>query len=70
MKGFVQHYSTSCYEHCYKVAFLSYLICKKFHLDYMAAARAGFYMICSYMIGTLSVKKINVFTVLDIHTLL
>lgn len=42
MKGFVQHYSTSCYEHCYKVAFLSYLICKKFHLDYMAAARAGF----------------------------
>lgn len=42
MKDFVQHYDTSCYEHCYKVAFLSFLICKKLNLDYMAAARAGF----------------------------
>ena len=42
MKNFIQHCDTSCYEHCYKVAFISYLICKKFNLDYKAAARAGF----------------------------
>lgn len=42
MKNYLQHYNTSCYEHSYKVAFLSFLICKKFNLDYVAAARAGF----------------------------
>lgn len=42
MKNFIQHYNTTCYEHCYKVAYLSYIICKKFNLDYKAAARAGF----------------------------
>lgn len=41
MKNFRQHYETSCYEHCFKVAFYSYIICKKLSLDYKAAARSG-----------------------------
>lgn len=41
MKEFKQHYDTSCFEHCKKVAYYSYLICKKYNLDYTAAARAG-----------------------------
>ena len=41
MKEFRQHYDTSCYEHCFKVAYYSYFICKKYGLDYKAAARAG-----------------------------
>jgi len=41
MQNFRQHYQTSCYDHCFKVAFYSYLICKKFNLDYKAAARSG-----------------------------
>lgn len=41
MNNFRQHYDTSCFEHCKKVAFYSYLICKKYGLDYTAAARAG-----------------------------
>ncbi len=41
MTNFKQHYNTSCFEHCKKVAFYSYLICKKYNLDYRAVARAG-----------------------------
>ena len=41
MKNFRQHYDTNCFEHCMHVAFYSYLLCKKYHLDYHAAARAG-----------------------------
>lgn len=41
MNEFRQHYNTSCFEHCKHVAYYSYLICKKYHLDYKAAARAG-----------------------------
>ena len=41
MKNFRQHYDTDCFEHCMHVAFYSYLICKKYHLDYISAARAG-----------------------------
>lgn len=40
MKLYRQHYDTSCYDHCKKVAFYSYLICKKLNLDYKSAARA------------------------------
>lgn len=40
MKNFRQHYNSSCYEHCLEVAYWSYLICKKFNLDYISAARA------------------------------
>lgn len=42
MKDFKQHYSTSCFEHCYRVAYYNYLICKKLHLDYISAARARY----------------------------
>ena len=42
MKNFIQHCDTSCYDHCYKVSLISFLICKKLKLDYKSAARAGF----------------------------
>lgn len=41
MKNFNQHCDTSCYEHCQNVAYYSYLICKKYGLDYISVARAG-----------------------------
>lgn len=41
MKDFKQHYSCSCYEHCLSVAYYSYLICKKLHLDYVSMAKAA-----------------------------
>ena len=41
MKNYKQHYDTNCFEHCKNVAYYSYLICKKFELDYKSVARAG-----------------------------
>ncbi len=41
MKKYRQHYETSCFDHCYMVSYYCYLICKKYHLDYIAVARAG-----------------------------
>lgn len=41
MKDYKQHYETTCYEHCRNVAYYSYLICRKYNLDYISAARAG-----------------------------
>ena len=41
MKNYRQHYETSCFDHCYCAAYYCYLICKKYHLDYISAARAG-----------------------------
>lgn len=41
MNQFMQHYNTSCFEHCRNVAYYSYIICKKYNLDYISAARAG-----------------------------
>ena len=41
MKNYRQHYNTSCFEHCYWVAYYCYRICKKLKLDYKSAARAG-----------------------------
>lgn len=41
MKDYLQHYDTSCFEHCKNVAYYSYLICRKFNLDYISVARAG-----------------------------
>ncbi len=41
MKLYKQHYDTSCFEHCKNVAYYSYLICKKFHFDYISATRAS-----------------------------
>ena len=41
MKNFMQHYKTTCFDHCYTVSYYCYLICKKFNLDYRSATRAG-----------------------------
>ena len=41
MKNYLQHYETTCYEHCLTVSYYCYLICKKYNLDYKSAARAG-----------------------------
>lgn len=41
MKNYRHHYNSTCYDHCLEVAYLSYLFCKKHHLDYVSAARAG-----------------------------
>lgn len=34
MSNYMQHSTTSCYNHCLHVAYYTYLICKKFNLDY------------------------------------
>lgn len=41
MKTFRQHYKVSCFDHCLLVSYNLYLICKKYKLDYISAARAG-----------------------------
>lgn len=41
MKNYRQHYETSCFDHCYMVAYYCYLICKKYNLDYVSATRAA-----------------------------
>lgn len=41
MKDYRHHYTSSCYDHCVEVAYWSYLVCKKCHLDYVSVARAG-----------------------------
>ena len=41
MQNYRQHYDTSCFEHCMNVSYFSYLICKKYKLDYKSIARAG-----------------------------
>ena len=41
MQNYRQHYNCSCYDHCKKVAFYTYLFCKKHHLDYVSATRAA-----------------------------
>lgn len=41
MSEFNHHYGTSCYRHCLNVSYLNFIVCKKLHLDYVAAARAG-----------------------------
>ena len=41
MKNYVQHFDTDCYTHCKNVAYYSYLICKKYKLDYISVARAA-----------------------------
>ena len=41
MKHYRQHYNINCFEHCLFVSYNTYLICKKYHLDYISGARAG-----------------------------
>ena len=41
MKKYKQHYSTTCYDHCYSVAYDCYKIAKKLNLDYVSLTRAA-----------------------------
>ena len=41
MKNFSQHGKMNCLEHSINVSYCSYLICKRFRLDYNSAARGG-----------------------------
>lgn len=41
MKRVSQHVNVNCYEHCVYVAYVSFLICRFFKLDSVAAARGG-----------------------------
>lgn len=41
MNKYIQHCDTTCFSHCMNVAYYSYLICKKYNLDYVSAARGG-----------------------------
>ena len=41
MKKYRQHYETTCFDHCYMAAYYCFLICKKYHLDYISATRAA-----------------------------
>jgi len=41
MKRFKIHGNTTCFAHCYDVAYFSYLFCKKHNLDYKSMARAA-----------------------------
>lgn len=41
MKNYAQHFSTNCFEHCFMSAYYTYLICKKFKLNYISATRAA-----------------------------
>lgn len=41
MNLYRQHFNVSCFDHCLYVSYNSYLICKKYHLDYKSVARAG-----------------------------
>lgn len=41
MKKYMQHCSTSCYDHCLIASYYCYKICKKCNLDYISAARAA-----------------------------
>lgn len=41
MNNFRQHFNTTCFEHCYFVAYHCYIICKKCKLDYKSVTRAA-----------------------------
>lgn len=41
MSGVGAHSETNCLEHSLYVAYLSFLVCRRFHWDFMAAARGG-----------------------------
>ena len=41
MKNYRQHCDTSCYKHCMQVAYFTYVVCKRFKLDYVSATRAA-----------------------------
>lgn len=41
MKQYRQHFNVTCFDHCLFVSYNTYLLCKRYNLDYISAARAG-----------------------------
>lgn len=41
LESCTHHYGVSRMQHCINVAYYSFVVCKRLHLDYRAAARAG-----------------------------
>ncbi|MCC8069054.1 MAG: HD family phosphohydrolase [Ruminococcus sp.] len=41
MKQYIQHGTTTTFDHCLNVSYYNYLVCKRFNLDAKAGARAG-----------------------------
>lgn len=41
MKNYRQHCDVSCYKHCIKVAYYTFIVCKKLNLDYKSATRGA-----------------------------
>ncbi|MGN1412124.1 MAG: HD family phosphohydrolase [Oscillospiraceae bacterium] len=41
MKSYIQHGTTTTFDHCLNVSYYNYLICKKFGLNARSGARAG-----------------------------
>lgn len=41
MKNYIQHGTTTCFQHCVNVSYYNYLLCKFFKLNCRDAARAG-----------------------------
>lgn len=41
MREYVQHFDTSCFDHCYTVSYYSYYLCKKLGWDYKSVTRAA-----------------------------
>ena len=41
MKNYIQHGTTTCFQHCVNVSYYNYLLCKLFRLNCRDAARAG-----------------------------
>ena len=41
MREYIQHFDTSCFDHCYTVSYYSYYLCKKFGWDYKSVTRAA-----------------------------
>lgn len=41
MKNYRQHFSVSCFDHCYCASFYCYMICKILGFDYKSATRAA-----------------------------
>lgn len=41
LKSFYQHFKTSRFQHCLNVSYYTFLICRRFHMDYVSATRAA-----------------------------
>ena len=51
MDNYFQHGNTTCKEHCIRVSYMSYRMCRRYGWDYRQAARALFSTIYFFMTG-------------------